>query len=637
MLQKADFFLKPSELPKTVGLCWGILNDRLELIKLSEPLYKLVNKPISAILKQPLSNAFSMLTHEQIDLSNRHSSQLINFVDDKGHALQATVIPIEESSEHWCITLIEIELDKAWLSDLHPDYHQAIQSSDDWLNQIEEVINASGAMVFAVSLKQALSLTQSSVGYLHMFDEKNNQIVRTTWSENVSEYFTITKQQTYKADSGIWAETIQTRKSMVHNELTSISENRTQRQGFFAFSNHLCVPIHYRKKLVGIIGVGNRDKPYTQVDAKSLSIFATILWHSVELPRTMKAVSRQSSIIKMQKEKMTLILVQLIGAISEALELKDAYTAGHQKSVAQLSYLIGEKMGLTPEALEGLKLGSLIHDIGKLAIPSQILSKPSRLSDAEFGLIKQHPEQGALIVDEVEFPWPIKQMILQHHERLDGSGYPKGLKADDIILEAKIIAVADVADSILSHRPYRPSLGMEVLTQELLKGRGIIFDEVVVDTCIDILAVEDFKQDEYVSTLSLAPVVFLEEYHTLEHAESMMKKAKIDVAVVLSEKNRSPIGVVDNNALAFWHSPFLNTAAERAADRSLLNKRVHQVMEHKINMINDRTILNDAQRTMEKNNVNYLIVQNDKQLVIGMLTWRILANALLANAQAKAN
>ncbi|MBB1382856.1 CBS domain-containing protein, partial [Shewanella sp. SR41-2] len=143
------------------------------------------------------------------------------------------------------------------------------------------------------------------------------------------------------------------------------------------------------------------------------------------------------------------------------------------------------------------------------------------------------------------------------------------------------------------------------------------------------LAVEDFKEEEYVSSLSLAPVVFLEEYHTLEHAESMMKKAKMDVAVVLSEKNRSPIGVVDNHVLAFWHSPFLNTAAERAADRSLLNKRVHQVMVHKMNMIIDHTILNVAKLTMEKTNASYLIVQNDKQQVIGMLTWRILAAALL--------
>ncbi|WP_137226553.1 HD domain-containing phosphohydrolase [Shewanella sp. MEBiC00475] len=629
MVLKKDFFLKPAELPNSVGLCWGIVNGRLELIKLSESLYKLVNKPIVTILKQPLLNAFSALKLNDIDFNQRQTHHVINFVDDKGHALQATLIPIEESDENWCITVIEIELDKAWLTELHPDYHQAIQSSDDWLHQIEEVINASGDVVFTTAIKQGLSLTQSKVGYVHIFDEKNNRITKTAWNDGVEDYFNISKQQTYQADSGIWTETIKTRKAVIHNDLTELITNKTQEDGFFAFKNHLCIPIHYRNKIVGIIGVGNRDKPYTQVDTKSLSIFATILWHSVELPRTMKAVSRQSSIIKTQKEKMTSILVQLIGAISGALELKDAYTAGHQKSVAQLSYLIGEKMGLTPAVLEGLKLGSLIHDIGKLAIPSEILSKPSRLSDAEFGLIKQHPEHGALIVDEVEFPWPIKQMILQHHERLDGSGYPKGLKADDIILEAKIIAVADVADSILSHRPYRPSLGMEVLTQELLKGRGKEYDEVIVDTCLEILAVEDFKEEQYVSGLPLEPVVFLEEFHTLEHAESMIKKAKMDVAVVLSEKERSPIGVIDSNVLAFWHSPFLDTTAERAVDRSLLKKRVHQVMVHKMNMIIDHTILHDAKLMMEKTNASYLIVHNDKQQVVGMLTWRILAAALL--------
>ncbi|MBB1318260.1 HD domain-containing protein [Shewanella sp. SR43-4] len=632
MLHKADLFLKPSELPKTAKLCWGIFNDRLELIKLSEPLYKLVNKPIAAILKQPLSHAFSALTLDNIDFNNRHIDHVINFVDDKGNALQATMTPIEESDQHWCITVIVIELDKAWLSQLHPDYHQAILSSDDWLNQIEEVINARPDLVFTTAINQGLSLTHSKVGYLHKFDEKKNQIVSTAWNEAVADYFTLSKGQEYKANSGIWAETIRSGKPVIHNDLTVLSKNNTQEDGFFAFKNHLCVPIHYRKKLVGIIGVGNRDTTYTQVDAKSLSIFATILWHCIELPRTMKAVSRQSSIIKIQKEKMTSILVQLIGAISEALELKDAYTAGHQKSVAQLSYLIGEKMSLPPDRLEGLKLGSLIHDIGKLAIPSQILSKTSKLSDAEFGLVKQHPEQGALIVSEVDFPWPIKQMILQHHERLDGSGYPKGLKADDIILEAKIIAVADVAESILSHRPYRPALGMAVLTQDLLKGRGKIYDEVVVDACLDILASKDFKDAGVVSGLLLAPVVFLEEYHTLEHAEAMMKKAKMDVAVVLSEQHRTPIGVIDNNTLAFWHSPFLDTAAERAVDRSLLNKRVHQVMMHKVDMISDSTILNDAKLMMETTNANYLIVHNDKHQVIGMLTWKILANALLVNA-----
>ena len=629
MLQKADFFLKPSEVPKSANLCWGILNDRLELIKLSEPLYKLIKKPISAILKQPILNAFPTLALEGIDFSERKKNHVINFVDDKGHALQARLTAIEESGEHWCISIIEIELDKAWLNELHPDYHQAIQSSDDWLEQIEEVINASGDLVFTTAIKQGLSLTKSQVGYVHIYSEKSNQIVKTAWNEDVGDYFSIPKQQTYKADSGLWAETIKTRKPVIHNDLTEIIAGKSQKDGFFAFKNHLCIPIHYRKKLVGIIGVGNRDNPYTQVDAKSLTIFATILWHSVELPRTMKAVSHQSSIIKSQKEKMTLILVQLIGAISEALELKDAYTAGHQKSVAQLSYLMGEKMGLSPECLEGLKLGALIHDIGKLALPSQILSKPSRLTEAEFAMVKEHPEQGALIIDEVEFPWPIKQMILQHHERLDGSGYPKGLKGKDIILEAKIIAVADIADSILSHRPYRASLGMDVLTKELLRGRGKQYDAQVVDACLDILAVEDFNEQEYVSSLTLSPVVILEEYHTLEHAEVMMKKAKLGVAVVLSEKERKPIGVVDNQILAFWHSPFIDTAAERAADRSLLNKRVHQIMAHKMNVIRDHTFLNDAKISLEKTNANYLLVQNDKDQITGMLTWQILANAML--------
>ncbi len=629
MLQKADFFLKPSEVPKSAKLSWGIVNNRLELIKLSEPLYTLVKKPISAILKQPLSNAFPTLKLDDIDFTLRDSSHVINFVDDKGHALQARFTPLTESVEHWCLSVIEIELDKAWLNELHPDYHQAIQSSDEWLDQIEQVINASGDLVFVTAINQGLSLTHSKVGYVHIFNEKSNQIVQTAWNKEVGDYFSIPKKQTYKADSGIWAETIKTRKAVIHNDLTTVIEGKSQKDGYFAFENHLCIPIHYRKKLVGIIGVGNRDKPYTQVDAKSLSIFATILWHSVELPRTMKAVSHQSGIIKAQKEKMTLILVQLIGAISEALELKDAYTAGHQKSVAQLSYLMGEKMGLSPERLEGLKLGALIHDIGKLALPSQILAKPSRLTDAEFELVKQHPEQGAMIVDEVEFPWPIKQMILQHHERLDGSGYPKGLKGKDIILEARIIAVADIADSILSHRPYRPSLGMDVLTDELMKGRGIRFDADVVDTCLEILAVEDFKEEEYVSSLPLIPVVFLEEYHTLEHAEAMIKKAKLDVAVVLSEQERKPIGIIDTQTLAFWHSPFIDTAAERAVDRSLLNKRAHQIMTHKMNLINGHTILNDAKIALEKTNANYLLVQNDKEQVLGMLTWKLLANAIL--------
>ncbi|MCW3174152.1 HD domain-containing phosphohydrolase [Shewanella subflava] len=628
MRQKQDFFLKHGELPKGFGLAWAIFNDRLEIIRLSESLYSHVKKPIAAIVKQPMIATFPNMDVNRIDLHNRESEQILHFVDGRGQALQASIAAIDGTDDQWCIVFTHLSLDEQWLMELHPDYNLAIQSSDDWLQQIEAVMTAKPDAIFKTALQQGLALTHSQVGYLHIYDEKHNKILRTAWTDKVKQHFAIPDNQTYLAESGIWAETVQTKQATIHNDPLDNSV-KLQKDGYFAFKNHLCVPIRYRKRLVGIIGVGNRDKPFTNVDAKSLSIYATILWHCVELPRTMNTLMKQSVIIRDQKEKMTHILVQLIGAISEALELKDAYTAGHQKSVAQLSYLMGEKLGLPTDQLEGLKLGALIHDIGKLAIPSQILAKPSKLTPTEYELVKQHPLQGALIVDEVEFPWPIKQMILQHHERLDGSGYPDGLKGKDIIIEAKIIAVADVADSILSHRPYRPSMGMEALNDVLMDGRGKVFDENVVDACLDILAIHDLKTAEYVGSLNLDPAVIIEEYHTLEHVESMLLKAKMNVAVVLSEINRSPIGVIDKHILAFWHSPFIDTAAERAADRSLLNKRAHQIMDHKINLIAENTILKDAKILMEKQAIDYLVVQNLDNQVIGIVTWKILANALM--------
>ncbi|QIR14954.1 HD domain-containing phosphohydrolase [Shewanella aestuarii] len=625
---QANFFLKSNELPKELELCWGVVNDRLDLIKLSEPLYKLINKPIASILKQPLSRSFSSLDVAKIDLKNRHAPQYLNFIDDYGQGYKVTICPIVDSDQHWAILMSPINLDDKWLMELHPDYQYALQTSDEWLQQIEAVLSAKPSKAIQTSVQQATMLTQSNVGYVHIFDQKNEKILMTAWSDNAHEHIAIKHNQTYSAHEGIWVEVIKTGKAFIQNEPIVEIDGKTALQGYFPFKRHLCVPIFYRGKLVGLLGVANRDKPYTLIDAKSLTIYATILWHSIELPRTLRAMNKQSHIIKSQQEKMTHILVQLVGAIAEALELKDAYTAGHQKSVAQLSCLIGERMGLDEDRLEGLKLGALIHDIGKLAIPSQILSKPSRLTETEFALVKQHSVQGALIVDEVEFPWPIKQMIRQHHERLDGSGYPDGLTADEIILEAKIIAVADVADSVLSHRPYRAALGMDALTSILLAGRDIEFDAEVVDCCLDILSTDEIKTEESIATLALQPVVFLEEYYTLEHAESLLKKAKMDVAIVLSEKSRLPIGVIDKHIMAFWHSPFLDTAAERLVDRNLLNKRVHQVMEHKFQCVAEDSTLYDAKVLMDKTEQGYLVVQNANNQVRGIVTWQILANAL---------
>jgi HD-GYP domain-containing protein (c-di-GMP phosphodiesterase class II) len=176
-----------------------------------------------------------------------------------------------------------------------------------------------------------------------------------------------------------------------------------------------------------------------------------------------------------------------IQLIADTVDRHDPYTAGHQRRVADLSVQIAQALGLDPERIRGLRLAAAIHDLGKSGIPTEILSKPSRLSAAEYALVKEHSQIGYEILKEVSFPWPIAEMILQHHERLDGSGYPKGLAGDAIILEARILTVADFFEAVTTHRPYRASLGTEFALNELQSGRGTIFDASVVDACAQIL------------------------------------------------------------------------------------------------------------------------------------------------------
>lgn len=186
-------------------------------------------------------------------------------------------------------------------------------------------------------------------------------------------------------------------------------------------------------------------------------------------------------------ERMKRVLLQTVKAVSLTLEMRDPYTAGHQRRVAQLATAIGERLNFDPDRLEGLHTGALIHDLGKINVPSDFLSRPGKLSEAAFGVIKSHPDVGAEIVDGIDFPWPVSAMIRQHHERLDGSGYPNGLKGDDIILEARILAVADVVEAISSHRPYRPSLGLDAALKEIKDKSGSHYDPAVVEACIAII------------------------------------------------------------------------------------------------------------------------------------------------------
>ena len=182
-----------------------------------------------------------------------------------------------------------------------------------------------------------------------------------------------------------------------------------------------------------------------------------------------------------------------IQVMVSAVEARDPYTAGHQIRAANLGRAIATEMGLPPEKVEGIRMAGSIHDIGKLSIPAEILSKPTKLSEIEFALIKEHARRGFEILKDVESPWPLAEIAHQHHERMDGSGYPQKLKGQDIIIEARIIAVADVVEAMASHRPYRPGLGIDAALNEIEKNRGLYYDDDVAAACLRLFREKGFQ------------------------------------------------------------------------------------------------------------------------------------------------
>ncbi|MFZ5996817.1 MAG: HD-GYP domain-containing protein [Nitrospirota bacterium] len=184
-------------------------------------------------------------------------------------------------------------------------------------------------------------------------------------------------------------------------------------------------------------------------------------------------------------EKMSRVVDETVTALASAVETRDLYTASHQRRVASLACAIAEEMGdIGIDQMKGIRTAAILHDIGKLHVPFELLNNPGHLKDIEFALIKTHPQAGYDVLKEIEFPWPVARIVQQHHEHLDGSGYPAGLKGDSILLEARIIGVADTVEAMSSHRPYRPGKGINAALQEITQARGILYDPRGVDACL---------------------------------------------------------------------------------------------------------------------------------------------------------
>ena len=204
--------------------------------------------------------------------------------------------------------------------------------------------------------------------------------------------------------------------------------------------------------------------------------------------RKLAEVKLQQTLESLKKAFGTIIQV-----MASAVEMKDPYTAGHQIRAADIAVTIAEEMGLNQEKIDGIRMSATIHDIGKLSVPAELLSKPTKLTDIEFTLIKEHSHSGYEMLKNVESPWPLAEIIHQHHERMNGTGYPRNLKGDEILIEARILAVADVVEAMASHRPYRAALGIEVALEEIEKNKGILYDVVVADACLRLFREKSYQ------------------------------------------------------------------------------------------------------------------------------------------------
>jgi len=236
-----------------------------------------------------------------------------------------------------------------------------------------------------------------------------------------------------------------------------------------------------------------KNKPLTPVEVNSRIIDSGGRQLIVSAVRDISERKRTAEELRQTSLRLQRAIEGAINAVALTTEIRDPYTAGHQHRVAKLACSISRELGLSNEQIEGVRVAGTLHDIGKIYVPAEILSRPGRLRQNEINLVKDHAQVGYDLLSTIEFPWPVAQIVLQHHERINGSGYPLGLSGDDIMIEAKIMSVADVVEAMASHRPYRPALSIEEALLEISQQRGVLYSPDAVDACIKVFTQKGFK------------------------------------------------------------------------------------------------------------------------------------------------
>jgi PAS domain S-box-containing protein len=266
-----------------------------------------------------------------------------------------------------------------------------------------------------------------------------------------------------------------------------------ERARTYGLASSISLPFHVNGTVMGVLTIYSSEvDAFNRPEVDLFEELAEDIGYGITSRRTLTERDHLQQEQLLGVVRLKNALIGTIGAVALTVEKRDPYTAGHQQRVAELCVAIGQELNFSEDRLEGLRLGATIHDLGKISIPAEILAKPIKLTAIEFMLIKNHAQAGFDILKDIKLPWPIATMVLQHHERQDGSGYPQGLKGEQILLESRILAVADVVEAMASHRPYRAALGIDLAVKEIERGRGTVYDAAVVDACIRLFTEKRF-------------------------------------------------------------------------------------------------------------------------------------------------
>lgn len=348
-------------------------------------------------------------------------------------------------------------------------------------------------------LKEVISLIVESGGYsfatvYYVLDDEKSSIVPMAWSGTENNYFISNNSDWGSTEYDQLPVSIAIRNSnvQIYRDIARSSAFQPWKDAVLSHGYLSCIvfPLYDEGEAFGALSIySDKLEKFDKDEVLLLEEMTSDLSYGIIAQRMSVKEKQHDQILRESLE-------QFIQAIVATVEARDPYTAGHQQRVGKLATAIAVDMGLPENIVKGVHFAAIIHDLGKINIPAEILSKPGKISDIEHMLIQTHSQAGYEILKDLKFPWPIAEIILQHHEKLDGSGYPRGLKSENILLEAKIITVADVIEAMSSHRPYRKALEIEVALDEIRRGRGTLYDSVVVDTCLNLFTQKGFMFEE---------------------------------------------------------------------------------------------------------------------------------------------